>query len=71
MDEDFLNSHQLAKRWGIGYSTLRHWRVFGTGPRYNKFGGCIKYHIKDIEHFEKITNMAHTSEPRNIQTLMA
>lgn len=69
VDDDFLTSRQLAKRWGLGYSTIRHWRVFGVGPRYNRFGGRVKYHIKDIEYFEKMTNIAHTSQVENIRTL--
>jgi hypothetical protein len=71
MEEDYLSSIQLAKRWGLGQSTIRHWRVSGKGPIFNKFGGCVKYHIKEIERFERATHMAHTSEPRNTIMQMA
>lgn len=61
MYDDFLDSKALAKRWKISSITLRHWRVSGTGPKFNKFGGRVKYHIDDIEHFEKSTRRAHTT----------
>ena len=44
---------QLAERWGIGESTLEHWRSEGQGPAYLKLGGRVVYREKDIESFEE------------------
>ena len=42
---------ETAKLLGISVATVRRWRLLGTGPRYRKFGGAVRYFPDDIEAF--------------------
>lgn len=52
-----LKPSELCERWKIKDSTLRKWRVAGTGPNYVKLGDGrnaeVRYMIEDIEEFER------------------
>jgi predicted site-specific integrase-resolvase len=48
-----LNQVELADRWNISHRTLERWRWAGTGPRFVKFGGRVRYRLADIEEFEQ------------------
>lgn len=46
-----LALEDAARYLGVGYSTLKKWHSEGTGPRYAKIGGCIRYRPRDLEAF--------------------
>ena len=49
----FLNTRELAARWGVSKGTLKQWRCEGQGPSYLKFGTrLVRYRLEDIVAFE-------------------
>jgi predicted DNA-binding transcriptional regulator AlpA len=38
-----LNDHQVAERCQLSVSTVRRWRLLGTGPKYLKIGYSARY----------------------------
>jgi hypothetical protein len=50
--EVFLTPPDLAERWQIPVSRLANWRSEGTGPRYLKIEGLVRYRLSDVEEFE-------------------
>ncbi len=59
----FYTSGELADRWSMSKRTLEGWRDKGKGPNYHKIGGSVRYHIDDIERFER-TWSSHYHEVR-------
>lgn len=50
----FLNTKELAQRWGIHHRTLNNWRILKKGPRYTKLGdGSVRYAVSDIITYEQ------------------
>ena len=50
----FINTKQLAERWGMAHRTLENWRQKTVGPRYMKHkGGAVRYAIADIVTYER------------------
>jgi excisionase family DNA binding protein len=49
----YLTHEDLAKRLKVGLGTVREWRAKGTGPRVTKFGQLVRYHISDVEDWER------------------
>ncbi|MFN6933540.1 MAG: helix-turn-helix transcriptional regulator [Tsuneonella sp.] len=49
----FFTTAELATRWAQSMRTLEGWRCAGTGPNYHKIGSSVRYHIADIERFER------------------
>ena len=48
----YLDAHQAAAFLGFSEPTLRKWRCSsGTGPRYLKVRGRIRYVLEDLERF--------------------
>lgn len=51
-----LTPKELSERWKVADSTLRKWRVAGTGPAYIKLGDGrnaeVRYSLADVEEFE-------------------
>lgn len=62
MDEIFLTSDQLGKRWMIRTETLSQWRWNGKGPLFIKIGRRVLYRLIDIEAFEKEKIYANTTQ---------
>lgn len=57
-DEEFLDSAQLAQRWGMEVGTLENWRSARPrkGPPYVKLGGKsgrVMYRLRDVIAFEQ------------------
>ena len=50
----YLNTHQVADRYGLSPRTIEEWRVTGFGPRFTKFGprGAVRYALADLETWE-------------------
>jgi predicted site-specific integrase-resolvase len=48
-----LTQEDVAQRWKLNARTLERWRWQGTGPRFVRIGGAIRYRVKDLEEYEK------------------
>ncbi|WP_293682787.1 helix-turn-helix domain-containing protein [uncultured Phenylobacterium sp.] len=51
MDDELLDTEQVAKGWGFAEVTLRKWRMTGDGPRFMRLGRAIRYRRADLEDF--------------------
>lgn len=49
--ELLLTEHEAAVELKLKPKTLTRWRWAGTGPRYYKVGGAIRYRRSDLEAF--------------------
>lgn len=50
----FYTTAELAERWSFSTRTLEGWRNDGIGVGYHRLNGrAIRYHIDDIERFER------------------
>ncbi len=45
----FLNEAELEELTGVSRKTFQRHRVFGTGPKYRKLGGAVRYDVADVE----------------------
>ena len=52
-ERKFIDTKELADRWGRSSRTLENWRGKQIGPAYYNIEGKILYDIKDIENFEQ------------------
>jgi len=52
MEQNFLTTKLLARRWKITPRTLERWRAEGKGPRFVRIGRHIRYGQSDIRAFE-------------------
>lgn len=62
---ELLTEKELAELWGIGLSTLQHWRCAtggNVGPRYYKLGFRVFYHVDDIAQYAKERFFQSTNE---------
>ena len=71
MHINYLKSGELAVRWKMSHSTLRHWRIMGKGPPFHKMEGKILYDLQEIEEYEQNKKRHHTSEQESLQLRMA
>ena len=63
--EEMLTDKELAKLWGIGVSTLQHWRCAAggkLGPRFYKIGFRVFYHKSDVAQYARERLFKSTSE---------
>ena len=49
----FLTEEQLAERWQCTGKTICRWRSQGSGPKFLKINGSIRYKLSDVEAFEE------------------
>jgi predicted DNA-binding transcriptional regulator AlpA len=47
----FLTDVESAARLGISVSTLRRWRLLGTGPVWLKIGASVRYDVSALEAY--------------------
>tara|TARA_R100001510_G_scaffold47284_1_gene44541 strand:- start:314 stop:514 length:201 start_codon:yes stop_codon:yes gene_type:complete len=52
-ERKFIDTKELADRWGRSSRTLENWRGKQIGPAYYKIEGKILYDIEDIVNFEQ------------------
>ena len=50
---NLLSQGELAKRWGRSESAISLATAVGTGPRYIKIDGAIKYPFDEIQRYER------------------
>ena len=58
-----LNEKETAILLGLKVATLRRWRWAGSGPRFLKVGGAIRYDPVDIAAYRKACRRSSTSDP--------
>ena len=47
----YINEHQVAEITGVKVSTLRKWRWLSVGPRFRRFGSCVRYSLIDVQEW--------------------
>ena len=50
-ESPFMNERRAAAFLELSTQTLQRWRTLGTGPRYCKLGGAIRYTREDLLGF--------------------
>ncbi len=45
----YVDTREAAERLGLSPNTLARYRITGAGPRYYRFGGCVRYRETDLE----------------------
>ena len=58
----FFNTSEIAARLGVAEVTVRKWRISGSGPRFIRCGGNIRYRWTDIESWVSSRTVSSTSE---------
>jgi predicted DNA-binding transcriptional regulator AlpA len=47
-----MTDKEVAERLAVNTTTVRKWRMFGTGPRFIRIGkGSIRYDPGDLEKY--------------------
>lgn len=64
VDRVFIDTQELAKRWGKSPRTLENLRGKDEGPNYYKIGGKILYDLSEIKQLEESSYISNGS--RNI-----
>ncbi len=57
-----LKEREVAQILSLEVATLRRWRWSGSGPRFLKLGGAIRYEPEDIKAFKDASRRASTSD---------
>jgi predicted DNA-binding transcriptional regulator AlpA len=60
--QKLLRSADAAKFLDLSTSTLAKRRMTGDGPRFVKFGGAVRYDLKDLQEFVARSVRRSTSE---------
>lgn len=63
-----LSQGELAKRWGRSESAISLATAVGTGPRYIKIDGFIKYPFDEVQRYEQACMFSETPQTR-LQTV--
>ncbi len=48
-DRGYVDTREAAERLGLSPGTLARYRITGAGPRYYRFGGCVRYREMDLD----------------------
>lgn len=62
VNNTMLSQGELAKRWGRSESAISLATAVGTGPRYVKINGAIKYPFDEVQRYERACMFADTTE---------
>ena len=49
----FFKTSEVAERWKVSIRTLEGWRDRGIGPNFHKIGGRVRYHVDDLDRYER------------------
>lgn len=65
MNKEFFTTREVAEKYSICINTLEQWRHSSKngsnkGPKWRKLEGTVRYHISDLEEWEK----SHNPEPK-------
>lgn len=56
-----IDREEAAERLGVQGSTLDNWRWNGSGPRYIKVGGLVRYRLHDLAEWLDTRTRTSTS----------
>jgi hypothetical protein len=51
--QHLLSQSELARRWGRSESVISLTTAVGSGPRYVKVDGVIRYSVDEIQRYER------------------
>ena len=57
---DYISTETLATRLELTVACLEKWRREGTGPKWSRLGGAVRYNVCDVERW--LTEQANASE---------
>tara|TARA_R110000868_G_scaffold239394_1_gene493846 strand:+ start:819 stop:1034 length:216 start_codon:yes stop_codon:yes gene_type:complete len=60
-DRVFIDTKELAKRWGKNPGALSNLRRKGEGPNYYKIGGKVLYDLTEIKTLEESSYISNGS----------
>jgi hypothetical protein len=49
----WLSNGDLAERFGVPLSTVRAWRLNGTGPQGVRIGRVVRYRLSEVRRWER------------------
>lgn len=58
-----VSPEEAAERLGVRASTLANWRWTGSGPRFLKVGGRVRYRLFDLAEWLESCARESTSSP--------
>lgn len=64
---EFLTTDEAAAFLRLSPRTLEKQRVHGDGPRYRKFGACVRYTLADLRAWADSRTFGMTSDPGSVQ----
>ncbi len=53
MNQEYLSTIELAKKWRMHPVSLTNWRTKGKGPHYLKLGGKVLYPVTEVLKWEQ------------------
>jgi predicted DNA-binding transcriptional regulator AlpA len=62
MNDNLIQSKDLALMLDISPKTLERWRYQGTGPQYKKIGRRVYYALSDLEDYLEKQTFQSTAE---------
>jgi predicted DNA-binding transcriptional regulator AlpA len=57
-----IKVQQAADYLSLSKITLNRWRCTGTGPRYIKLGGAVRYDLADLDAYARESITTSTSQ---------
>jgi predicted DNA-binding transcriptional regulator AlpA len=60
--ETLLTTHEVAQLLGVSEISLRKWRILGTGPKFVRCVGNVRYRSADIEQWVAARVVSSTSQ---------
>ncbi len=51
MTDELLDTEAVARYAGLSPTTLRKWRMTGTGPRFVRLGRAVRYRRTELDAF--------------------
>lgn len=59
---EFWDTEQAAQYLNLRKNTLEVWRTRGTGPRFCKLGGVVRYRRSDLDAYVEQNLVQSTSQ---------
>jgi predicted DNA-binding transcriptional regulator AlpA len=53
LDPAYLDTPELAERWGVSARTIEGWRRRRKGPAFIRIGSLVRYSTEAVETYEQ------------------